>query len=112
VLRGELALTAGRVEDKFEPREGAFAAVSIEGKESLCPIAEIEKPKSFNITGSQLCEIDTTNLEAAEEAEKHKIICKPAGSALLKIGGNKAEITSEATVKLMSAKKWSVKEDT
>jgi hypothetical protein len=112
VLKGSLTLTGERVEDKFEPREGAFTAVNIEGKEITCPIAEIEKPESYNITGSQLCEIDTSNLIAAEEAEKHKIICKPAGSALLKIGGNKAEITSESTVKLMSAKKWSVKEDT
>lgn len=111
-LKGSLTLTAGRVEDKFEPRVGAFTTVSIEGKEITCPIAEIEKPESYNITGSQLCEIDTSNLVAAEETEKHKIICKPAGSALLKIGGNKAEITNEATVKLMSAKKWSVKEDT
>jgi len=112
-LKGSLTLTAGRVEDKLEPKEGAgFAAVSIEGKEITCPIAEIEKPESYSITGSQVCEIDTSNLVAAEETEKHKIICKPAGSALLKIGGNKAEITSEATVKLMSGKKWSVKEDT
>jgi hypothetical protein len=113
-LNGVLALTAGRVEDKFEPRVGAFATISIEGKESSCVIAEVGKPKSFNVTGSQLCEIDNSNAEAETEAEKHKIICKTSGSGL-KIGSNPAEMTDEATVVLSGAKAhgaWSIKEDT
>jgi hypothetical protein len=111
-LDGALALTAGRVEDKLEPKEGAaFAGISIEGKESSCVIAEVGKPKSFNVTGSQLCEVDKSNAETEAEAIAHKILCKTSGSSL-KIGGNKAEMTSEATVKLISGKKWSVKEDT
>jgi hypothetical protein len=111
-LKGELALTAGRVEDKLEPKEGAaFAGISIEGKEPSCVIAEVEKPETYNVTGSQLCEIDKANTEAETEAIAHKIICKTSGSGL-KIGGNKAEMTNEATVKLISGKKWSVKEDT
>jgi hypothetical protein len=113
-LNGALALTAGRIEDKFEPRVGAFATISIEGKESSCVIAEIAKPKSFNVTGSQLCEIANTNAEAETETEKHKIVCKASGSGL-KIGGNPAEMTDEATVVLSGAKAhgaWSIKEDT
>jgi hypothetical protein len=110
-LVGSLALTGGRIEDKFEAPESAFAAISIEGKESSCAIAEVEKPKTFSVIGSQLCEIDKTNTEAETEALTHKIICKTSGSGL-KIGTNPAEMTSEATVKLISGKKWSIKEDT
>ena len=108
-LKGELVMTAGRVEDKLEPREGAFAGISIEGKESSCVIAEVGKPKTYNITGSQRCEVDSGNTEAEKEAEKHKLICKDSGSGL-KIGTNPAEMASEATVKLTSGKNWSVKE--
>jgi hypothetical protein len=108
MLKGELVLTGGRVEDELEPKEGAFAAISIEGKESTCVIAEVGKPATYNVTGSQLCEIDSSNTEAEAEAATHKIICKDSGSSL-KVGG-KAEIASEATVKLISGKDWSVKE--
>jgi hypothetical protein len=107
-LKGGLMLTGGRIEDKLEPREGAFAGVEIEGKESSCVIAEVEKPQSFDVTGSQLCEVDSNNTAAEKEAATHKIICKTSGSSL-EIGGP-AEITSEATVKLTSGKNWSVKE--
>jgi hypothetical protein len=107
-LKGELALTAGRVEDKLESKTGIFAGIEIEGKESSCVIAEVGIPKSFNVTGSQLCEVDSSNTAAETEAATHKIICKTSGSSL-KVGG-KAEITSEATVKLTSGKNWSVKE--
>ena len=107
-LKGELALTAGRVEDELESKTGVFAGIGIEGKESSCVIAEVEKPQSFDVTGSQLCEVDSSNTAAETEAATHKIICKYAGSSL-KVGG-KAEITSEATVKLTSGKNWSVKE--
>jgi hypothetical protein len=113
VLKGAQALTAGRIEDKLEPREGAFATVSIEGKEETCVIAEVEKPQSYNVTGSQLCEIDTSNAEAENETEKHKIICKSSGSGL-KIGTNGVEITDEATVVLTGSKahaSWSIKQD-
>jgi hypothetical protein len=110
-LKGELGLTSGRIEDKLEPVVGAFATISIEGKTSSCVIAGVGTPKSFNVTGSQLCEVDKTNTEAEKEEEKHALICKPSGgSGTLKIGGNKAEMTSEATIKLTLGKKWSVKE--
>jgi hypothetical protein len=107
-LKGELVLNGGRIEDKLEPREGAFAGIEIEGKESSCVIAEVEKPQSFDVTGSQLCEVDSSNTAAETEAATHKIICKYAGSSL-KVGG-KAEMMSESTVKLVSGKDWSVKE--
>ncbi len=107
-LKGELALNAGRAEDKLESKTGVFAPIGIEGKESSCVIAEVGIPKSFNVTGSQLCEVDSSNTAAETEAATHKIICKYAGSSL-KVGG-KAEITSEATVKLTSGKNWSVNE--
>jgi hypothetical protein len=107
-LKGELALTSGRVEDALESKTSAFAGVSIEGKESSCVIAEVGKPKIVAVTGSQLCEVDSSNTGAETEAATHKIICKYAGSSL-KVGG-KAEMTSEATVKLTSGKDWSVKE--
>ncbi len=107
-LKGELALNAGRAEDKLESKTGVFAPIGIEGKESSCVIAEVGIPKSFNVTGSQLCEVDSSNTAAETEAATNKIICKYAGSSL-KVGG-KAEITSEATVKLTSGKNWSVKE--
>jgi hypothetical protein len=110
-LQGGLLLTGARVEDKLAPPESAFAAISIEGKESSCGIAEVGKPKTFEVSGSQLCEIDKANAEAETEALTHKIICKTSGGSL-KIGENKAEMTSEATVKLVSGKKWSIKEST
>lgn len=114
-LVGELALTGGKILDKLEPKSGAaFATVSIEGESSLCGIAEVGKPVGFNITGSQLCEVGSSNTEAETEAEKHKLICKASGSTNLAIGGNPAEITDETMVVELSGAKahnhWSVKE--
>jgi hypothetical protein len=107
-LKGELGLTSGRVEDKLESKTGIFAGISIEGEESSCMISHIGEEKTFSVTGSQLCEVDGNNSAAEKEESTHKIICKTSGSSL-KIGG-KAEITSEAAVKLTSGKDWSVKE--
>ncbi|HEY5044284.1 MAG TPA: hypothetical protein VII53_00320 [Solirubrobacteraceae bacterium] len=110
VLKGELVLTGTRVEDKLEPKEGAgFAGISIEGKESSCVISHVGEVKTFSVTGSQLCEVDSTNTAAEKETEKHKIICKAAGGSL-EIGANPAELEDEATIKLTSVKNWSVKE--
>jgi predicted regulator of Ras-like GTPase activity (Roadblock/LC7/MglB family) len=106
-LPGALGLTSGRIETKFT--EGGFADIEIEGKESSCVIAGVGKPKVFEISGTQRCEIDSANSEAETEALTHKVICNTSGGGL-KLGGNKAEMTSEATVKLTSGKKWSVKE--
>lgn len=108
LLKGELVMTSGRVEDKLESKTGIFAAIGIEGKESTCVIASVGKPKSFNVIGSQRCEVGSSNSEAETEATTHKIICKYSGSGL-EVGG-KAEMTSETTVKLTSGKNWSVKE--
>jgi hypothetical protein len=107
-LKGELGLTAGRVEDKLESKTGIFAGISIEGKESSCMISHVGEVKTFSVTGSQLCEVDGSNSAAEKEEPTHKILCKTSGSSL-KVGG-KAEITSEANVKLTSGKDWSVKE--
>jgi hypothetical protein len=109
-LLGTLGLTGARIEDKLAPETG-FADIRIEGKESSCVIAEIGKPKTFEVSGSQVCELDKANSEAEVEATTHKIICKTSGGSL-KIGENKAEMTSETTVKLTSGKKWSIKEST
>jgi len=109
LLKGELVMTAGRVEDKLESKTGAFAQIGIEGSNQSCVIAEVEKPVAYNITGSQLCEVGSSNADAETETEKHKIICTMAGSSL-KIGTNPAEMSSETTVKLTSGKNWSVKE--
>jgi len=110
-LKDELELTGSgkRIEDKFEPKTGTtFASIGIEGKESSCAIAHVAEEKGFPVSGSSVCEIGTSNTEAETEATTHKMKCtNPVG---LKIGGNKAEITSEATVKLKSGKNWSVKE--
>jgi hypothetical protein len=108
-LQGALLLTAGRIEDKLAPPESGLAIIGIEGKESTCVIAEVEKPKLFEITGSQICEIDKGNAEAEAEATTHKIICKISGGSL-KIGGSIAEMTNESTVKLVSGQKWSINE--
>jgi hypothetical protein len=110
-LKDELELTgsAKRIEDKFEPKTGTtFASIGIEGKESSCVIAHVGEEIQFTVSGSQVCEVDTSNIEAETEATTHKMKCVAAGG--LAIGTNPAEITSEATVKLKSAKKWSVKE--
>ena len=109
-LKGELGLTAGRIEDKLESKTGVFAGVSIEGKETSCVIAEVGIPKTFSVRGSQLCEVDGSNTAAETEATTHKIICKVSGSSL-EMGGP-AEMTSEAAIKLTTGKTWSVKEDT
>lgn len=107
-LKGELVMTSGREEDKLESKTPVFATIEIEGKTSSCVIASVGKPKSFNVIGSQRCEVDSSNTEAETEAATHKLICKYAGSSL-EVGG-KAEMASEATVKLTSGKNWSVKE--
>ena len=107
-LKGELAMTGSRIEDKLESKTSAFAGISIEGKESSCMISHVGEVKTFSVTGSQLCEVDGSNSAAEKEEPTHKIICKTSGSSL-KVGG-KAEITSEAAVKLTSGKDWSVKE--
>jgi len=107
-LKGELAMTGSRIEDKLESKTSAFAGISIEGKESSCVISHVGEEKTFSVIGSQLCEVDSSDTAAEKEAATHKIICKYAGSRL-EIGGP-AEITSEATVKLTSGKNWSVKE--
>jgi hypothetical protein len=108
-LKGELGLTAGRIEDKLESKTGVFATISIEGKESSCVIAEVGIPKNFAVKGSQLCEVDGSNTAAETEAGTHKIVCKTSGSSL-EMGGP-AEMTSEAAIKLTTGKNWSVKED-
>jgi hypothetical protein len=110
-LKDELELTGSgtRIEDRFEPKTGTtFASIGFEGKESSCVIAHVGEEIKFAVSGSQVCEIDTSNTEAETEATTHKMKCtNPVG---LKIGGNKAEMTSEVNVKLKSGKKWSVKE--
>ena len=110
-LGGVLGLISGRIEDKLAPPESGFADIEIEGKESSCVIAEVGKPKIFEVVGSQMCEMDKANAEAETEAATHKSICKTSGGSL-KIGTSPAEMTSEATVKLVSGKKWSIKEST
>jgi hypothetical protein len=107
-LKGELSLTAGRVEDELESKTDVFAAIGIEGQETSCVISHVGEEKTFSVTGSQLCEVDGSNSAAEKEEPTHKIICKTSGSSL-KIGG-KAEMTSGAAVKLTSGKDWSVKE--
>jgi hypothetical protein len=112
-LTGELELTGGKIVDKLEPKGSAsFAGISIEGETTSCVIAEPGKPETYSVTGSQLCEVDSSKTDAETEAEKHKLICKASGG--LKIGGNPAEITDETmAVELSGAKAhdhWSVKE--
>jgi hypothetical protein len=110
-LKDELELTgsAKRIEDKFEPKTGTtFTSVGFEGKESSCVIAHVGEEIKFKVSGSQVCEVDTSNTVAETEATTHKMKCVTTGG--LKIGTNPAEITSEVTVKLKSGKKWSVKE--
>jgi hypothetical protein len=110
-LKDELELTGSgkRIENKFEPKEGNnFASIGIEGKESSCVIAHVAEEKGFPVSGSQVCEVDTSNTVAETEAITHKMKCTASGG--LAIGTNPAEMTSEATVKLTSGKKWSVKE--
>jgi hypothetical protein len=114
-LAGELELTGGKILDKLEPKgTAAFASVGIEGETTSCVIAEPAKPVIYNVTGSQLCEVDSSKTEAETEAEKHKLICKASGSTNLAIGGNPVEITDETmAVELSGAKAhdhWSVKE--
>ncbi len=113
-LKGELKLNSGRIEDKLESKTGAFAGISIEGVNNSCVIAEVGAPKTFNVTGSQLCELDSSNTAAEAETTTHKLNCSPSGGSL-KIGGNLAEISDDATVELSGAKAhdaWSVKEHT
>jgi hypothetical protein len=110
-LLGTLGLTSGRIEDKLAALESGFADMLVEGKESSCVIAEVGKPKTFEVIGSQTCELDKANAEAETESTTHKIICKTSGGSL-KIGTNPASMTSEATIKLLSGKKWSIKEST
>jgi outer membrane lipoprotein SlyB len=114
-LMGELEVSGGKILDKLEPKgSAAFAGVSIEGETTSCVIAEPGIPETYSVTGSQLCEVDSSKTAAETEAEKHKLICKDAGSTNLRIGGNPAEIADETmAVELSGAKAhdhWSVKE--
>jgi hypothetical protein len=114
-LMGELEVSGGKVIDKLEPKgSAAFAGIGIEGENSSCGIAEAGIVKTFNVTGSQLCEVDSSISGAETEAEKHKLICKTSGSTNLAIGGNPAEIADETmAIELSGAKAhdhWSVKE--
>ncbi len=110
-LKGELELTGSgkRIEDKFEPKEGTPLPRSVsKAKNPRASLLTLRKKRDFAVTGSQLCEVDTSNTEAETEATTHKMKCK--SRAALKSARNPAEMTSEATVKLTSGKKWSVKE--
>jgi hypothetical protein len=111
-LVGELELTGGKILDKLEPKVGAFASIGIEGETNSCVIAEPAKPVTYNVTGSQLCEVDSSKTAAETEAEKHKLICTASGG--LSIGSNPAEITDETMAVELSGTKahahWSVKE--
>ena len=109
-LVGTLELASGKIEDRFAP-EGGFADIGIEGKESSCVIAEIGRPKTFEVIGSQVCSVDKASLEAETEAPTHQLACKVSGGSL-KIGTNGAEMTSEAAIKLTTGKKWSIREST
>jgi hypothetical protein len=114
LLKGELALNSGRIEDRLESKTGAFAGISIEGKESSCVIAEVGRPNTFNVTGSQLCEVDSSNAVAETAAASHEIDCSPSGGSL-KIGGNLAEMSDDGTAELSGPKAhdaWSIKEHT
>lgn len=109
-LLGGLTLGGSRIENKWESKSGgSFASIGIEGENPSCVIAGVGTPETFAITGSQLCEIDSSNTAAETEAASHKIVCKTTGSSL-KLGSSKAEMTSEATIKLTSGKNWSIKE--
>jgi hypothetical protein len=112
-LIGTLEVAGGKILDKLEAKSGAaFAGISIEGENNSCGIAEPAKPVTYNVTGSQLCEVDSSKTAAETEAEKHKLICTASGG--LSIGSNPAEITDETmAIELSGAKAhahWSVKE--
>jgi len=113
-LAGELILTAGRVEDKLEPKSGSFAVIGIEGENSSCVITHVGEEEVVSVTGSQRCEVDKSNTEAEKETEKHKLICKTSGSDL-NVGSNGAEMADEGTVALSGTKAhsaWSIREHT
>ena len=95
-LKGELELISGRIEDKLEPKTGCLCRDQHRRQRIFVWDCGSRETQNLHITGSQLCEVDSSKAEAETEAEKHKLICKSLRGSL-KIGGNLAEMTDGTT---------------
>jgi hypothetical protein len=84
---------SGRTEDTFEPEAAGGPFIEIELK--AIPGKTCTPAATYKVTGSQTCEVDTSNAVAKETKSEHELICKPGSN--LKLGGNPAEY--EGTVK-------------
>jgi hypothetical protein len=99
----DLLTASGRVEDTFEPETtgGNFIELvvsAVEGK-TCTPAA------TYPVTGSQVCEVDSSDTVAKTLQASHELICKTSGSHLV-LGGNAATYEGTATVKLESGLNW------
>lgn len=97
--------SSGRIEDTFEPEAAGGNFVEIEIKAipgKTCSIAT-----TYPITGSQTCEVDTSNTNAETFKEEHETICKTSGSDL-KLGPEPATYEGSDVVKLEGGGYWAV----
>ena len=113
-LKGELELSSGRIEDKIESKTVA----SLPGSASKAKNLHVGLRKWGNLKLSPSRVLSYVNSTRATPKRKrkptHKINCSASGGSL-KIGGNLAEMSDNATVELSGAKAhdaWSVKEHT
>jgi len=90
--------SSGRIEDTFEPETGTkFITIAI----SHTTGHECSIEGSYPITGSQKCEVDTSNSVAETLQAAHEVICDTSGSSL-KLGGNAATYQGTAKINLDS----------
>lgn len=85
------------VEEKLSPEGTEFTKLEITEKEKEVKCSEAGK---LSLSGSQTCKLPT----GEEEKTEHEIECTPSGSGKLKIGSEKASLTSTEKVKVKGDK--------
>jgi hypothetical protein len=88
-LKDQLVEVKKALQDEFSPAAGEdFVTITIEAESGgPCTVAG-----SFEVTGTQNCELPGSTVEALE----HEIVCKPVKT--LKLGGEEAKFTSTQTI--------------
>jgi hypothetical protein len=88
-LDDQLVEVKKALQDEFSPASGGiFVEITIEAETGgTCSVAG-----TFEVTGTQTCELPGSTTEATE----HEIVCKPVKT--LKLGGEEAKFTSTQTI--------------
>ena len=87
-LDDQLVEVKKALQDEFSPVKPFFTEIVIEAETGgTCSVAG-----TFEVTGTQTCELPSSTVEALE----HEIVCKPVKT--LKLGGEEAKFTSTQTI--------------